>query len=72
MQKLVLPKSLANKRMKALRFHLINIAGCVVSHARRLIIKVSDDPSVIGLLQSIRKQIAALAHPPPEVPIATH
>ncbi len=70
MQKLVLPKSLSKKRMKGLRFHLINIAGCVVSHARRLIIKVNDDPNVIGLLQSIRKKIACLAHPPPEVPIA--
>ncbi len=70
MQKLVLPESLAKKRMKSLRFHLINVAGCVVSHARRLIIKVSDDPSVIDLLQSTRKRIAALAHPPPEAPIA--
>ncbi len=69
MQKLVLPKSLARKRMKSLRFYLINIAGCVVSHARRIIIKVNDDPSVIGLLQLIRKRNAALAHPPPEVPI---
>ena len=70
MQNLVLPKWLSRKRMKGLRFHLINIAGCVVSHARCLILKVSDDPRVIGLLQFVREEIADLAQPPPEVPIA--
>lgn len=67
MQKLVLPKSLASTRMKGLRFHLINIAGRVVSHARKLAVKVSEDPTVIGLLQSIRKKIAALVHAPPRL-----
>jgi len=70
MQNLVLPKSLAKKRMKGLRFHLINIAGCVISHARRLIINVSSDPNVVGLLNFIRKKILELAKPPPEVTVA--
>jgi hypothetical protein len=65
MQKLVLPKSLANRRMKGIRFHLVNIAGCVVSHARRLVVKVSNHPDVIGLLNWVRGKIAALGHSPP-------
>ena len=65
MQKFVLPTSLKLMRMKGLRFHLINIAGCVTSHARKLILKVNDSPSVIGLLRYVRNKIAALAQPPP-------
>ena len=65
MQKLVLPKFLTNRRMKGIRFHLVNIAGCVVSHARRLVVKVSNHPDVIGLLNWVRGKIAALAHSPP-------
>ncbi len=65
MQKLVLPKSLSKKRMKGLRFNLINIAGCVVSHARKLIVKVSDNPRVIGLLNFVRSRMAELASAPP-------
>ena len=67
MQKLVLPKEMAKQRMKALRFHLINIAGCVVTHARRMLINVSHDPMVINLLQHIRKKLLALTHPPPKM-----
>jgi len=62
MKKLVLPDSLKNKRMKGLRFHLVNIAGCVVIHARRLIIKVNPHIQVLGLIQNIRQKIARLAH----------
>ena len=64
-QNLVLPKSLSKKRMKGLRFHLINIAGCVVSHARQLIIKVSDNQRVIGVLDFVRSKIAELSRAPP-------
>jgi hypothetical protein len=65
MQKLVLPDFLKNRRMKGPRFHLVNIAGCVVSHARRVILRVSNHADVIGLLNLIRSKIAALAHSPP-------
>ena len=64
MKKLVLPDSLKNKRMKGIRFHLINIAGCVVTHARRLIVKVSPHVDILGLIQSVRQKIAGLAAPP--------
>jgi hypothetical protein len=66
MQKLVLPKSLVNRRMKGIRFHLVNIAGCVIFHARRWVVKVSNQPDVIGLLNWVRGKIAALAHSSPE------
>lgn len=71
MQKFVLPKHLSKKRMKGLRFHLINIAGCVVSHARRLIVKVNNDPRVLGLLNEVRSKMATLVEAPPDrrVPI---
>src|SRR3972149_1064117 len=65
MKNLVLPESLKHKRMKGLRFHLINIAGCVVTHARKLIVKVSSHVDVLGLILNVRKKIAALATPPP-------
>ena len=65
MKKLVLPESLKNKRMKGLRFYLVNIAGCVVIHARKLIIKVNSHVRALGLIQDIRKKIAELTTPPP-------
>lgn len=65
MQKFIFPKSLSKKRMKGLRFHLINIAGCVVYHARRFVLKVSDDPDVVGLLQFVRDKIIYLSTAPP-------
>ena len=40
MKQLVLGKDWAPSRMKALRFHLIALAGRVVRHARRLIIRL--------------------------------
>ena len=64
MKKLVLPDSLKNKRMKGLRFHLVNIAGCVVTHARRIIVKVSPHADILGLIKSVREKIAGLAAPP--------
>jgi hypothetical protein len=63
MKKLVLPDSLKNKRMKGIRFHLINIAGCVVTHARRLIVKVSPHVDILGLIKSVRQKITGLATP---------
>ncbi|HME11041.1 MAG TPA: hypothetical protein VKG25_28560, partial [Bryobacteraceae bacterium] len=39
-KRLVLGKGWVTKRMKALRFHLIGLPGRVVSHARKLIIRL--------------------------------
>ena len=42
MKRKALPKSFWPVRMKALRFHLIGVAGKVVSHARMTFLKVSE------------------------------
>ncbi len=44
MKRLVLGKDWVTKRMKALRFHLVGLPGRVVSHARRLIIRLARGP----------------------------
>lgn len=40
MQKVALPEALKARQMKALRFHVIQIPGRVISHARQLIVRV--------------------------------
>ena len=65
MKSLVLPKEFMKKRMKGLRFHLINIAGCVIQHARQLIIKISKNAKTMNLIQSVRQRLEALATAPP-------
>ena len=62
---LVLPKEFIKKRMKELRFHLIHISGCVIQHARQLIIKISKNAKIMNLIQSVRHRLEALATAPP-------
>ena len=53
-----------NKRLKAIRFGLVNLPGRLVRHGRRMIIRmVSDHPSY-GLLIGMRRRILALAADP--------
>jgi hypothetical protein len=64
MKRLVLAtidESWATKRMKAIRYHLIHVAGCVVEHARKLIVRLAQDHPAVGLLFRAREQIALLA-----------
>ncbi len=42
MKRKALPKSFWPVRMKALRFHLIGVAGKVVSHARMTFLKITE------------------------------
>lgn len=42
MKRKALPKSFWPARMKALRFHLIGVAGRVVSHARMMFLKITE------------------------------
>jgi hypothetical protein len=49
------------KRMKALRFRLIGLPGRVVSHARKLIIRLGAGAEALGLIISARQAIRALA-----------
>ena len=53
-----------NKRLKAIRFGVVNLPGRIVRHGRRMIIRmVSDHPSY-GLLIGTRRRILALAADP--------
>jgi hypothetical protein len=60
LKRLVLGKSWAPKRMKAIRFHLIHLAGRVITHSRRLIIRLSHGHPSNPLLERAREKIAGL------------
>jgi hypothetical protein len=47
------------KRMKALRFALINLPGRIIRHGRRRIIRIAGE--TLALLRSARRTIRALA-----------
>lgn len=65
MKNLVLPETLQKKKMKGLRFHVICLAGRVIRHARRMLIKVSGEAGIVELLSHIRSRLNLLAHGPP-------
>ncbi len=52
------------KRLKAIRFNLINLPGRVLERARMLWVRLSEKCPGLELLQQIRRQIAQL-HPAP-------
>jgi hypothetical protein len=58
MKRLALKGSWATKRMKALRFSLINLPGRVMAHARELIIRISGKQEI---LLATRQRIMELA-----------
>jgi hypothetical protein len=64
MKRLVLGERWATKRMKALRFHLIGLPGRVVSHARKLIIRLGGGAEALTTLLDARRTIRALAQGP--------
>jgi len=64
MKRLVLGEKWANKRMKSLRFSLINLPGRVITHARKLIIRVTGAGETLSLILSARDKIRALAQEP--------
>jgi len=61
MKRLVLGEAWINKRMKAIRFGIINIAARVVEHSRRLLVRVSGNHPSGRLLIGMRHRIALLA-----------
>jgi len=63
MQIAALPEGLKEKKMKALRFHFINIPGRLVRHARQVWVRV--ERHAYDLFQRIRNSIACLPPPPP-------
>jgi hypothetical protein len=63
MKQLVLDGRWVRRRLKAVRYHFIHIAGRLVMHARQLVLKVAADAA--ATLQEARKRIHALANGPP-------
>jgi len=61
MKHLVLPKNWANKRMKAIRYGFINIAGRVIERSRQLIVRLSGSHPSTELLFDVRQKIMELA-----------
>jgi len=66
MKRLVLPSSWRNKRFKALRFGLINLAGQVRERSRQLEILLNSRQPVMALLRQMRARIAQLARGAPQ------
>ena len=60
MKKLVLGKAWVGKRMKALRFWLIALPGRVVSHARKLIVRLGAGAEALAMIVTARQTIRAL------------
>lgn len=64
MKRLAFGEDWAGKRMKALRFHLIGLPGRVVSHARKLIIRLGGGAKALATLVDARRAMRALAQGP--------
>jgi hypothetical protein len=65
LKRAVLGGEWANRRMKALRFRLLNLPGSFVMHANRTWLKVSADAETFETLVAARARIASMWHPPP-------
>ncbi len=65
MKRLALGQEWVSKRLKAVRFGVINIAGRVVRHARTLVIRLAQGHPSYELLVTARRRILAMAHGPP-------
>lgn len=61
MKKLVLPKHLNNARPKRLRFLLLTIAASIISHANRLVARISEEAERIADLIAVRRRLLQLA-----------
>jgi hypothetical protein len=60
MKRLALPQSWEPKRLKALRFGLINVAGRVISRSRQLIVRLSGSHPAYQILLEVRRRLQAL------------
>jgi hypothetical protein len=65
MKRLVLGDGWTRRRMKALRFHLIDIAGTLLKHAGQFVMKLNVTADIFRKLQDIRRAIYALKVPAP-------
>ena len=60
MKSIVLGKSWKNRRMKSIRFSIINIACRVIKRGKELVIRLSKGHPTLSLLLSARRRIASL------------
>lgn len=65
MKRVVLGGTWSNRRMKAIRFLLINVPGRVLFKARQLYLRLSRDHPALKLLIEMRRRICELAAFPP-------
>jgi hypothetical protein len=63
MKRLVLPHGWAPRRLKAIRFGFINLAGRVMNRARQLIIRLSECQPAFEVLLEVRRRLRALWTP---------
>lgn len=63
MKQLALPDEFKPKGLKALRFHMIGVAGRLIKHARQWIIRLSGGCKTLSLFLQIRVKISCLAVP---------
>ncbi len=61
MKQLALGGSWISKRMKAIRFSLINLPGRIIEHARDLVIRLVRNHPSFALLVEARQRIMRLA-----------
>jgi hypothetical protein len=62
MKRLVLPKGWAAKRLKAIRFRFINVAGRLLTRSRQLIIRLSESHPTYELIMEVRRRLRALSN----------
>lgn len=60
MKHLALPEDWESKRLKAVRFGLINLAGRVVEHSRQLSIRLNSDLPAYAILLKVRLRMKTL------------
>jgi hypothetical protein len=61
LRRLALPGTLKPKRMKALRFALITVAGRVVERGRQLFVRLAKDHPALAWLAEMRRRLRELA-----------
>ena len=63
MKSLALPSHLSSARPKRLRFSVFTIAGRIVSHAGRLVLRIGEQAERIAGLIDARAKLASLGLP---------
>lgn len=64
LKRLAMPESWLNKRLKAIRAHVICVAARVVDHARQVVVRLSAAHPSTAFIQEIRERILALEGQP--------